>query len=100
LPSGHPEVAHEEVRHLRGHPITQSRISAELCVEHAIDLLTPQTFRRENIHESNEADLGAGPINYRGDMRADRTGPPEYSSWLITVDTSHMRLARIRDDRL
>src|SRR6202790_3940076 len=68
----HPEVAHQDVRHIRSQPVADCRRVADLRVEDHIDLLARETLSYENIDQAGKADLAARAIDDRDHFGAWR----------------------------
>src|SRR5208283_3050477 len=92
----HPEVAHQEVRHVRGEPVADGWLGADLRVEHRIDLLPRETLRHENIDQPGQSDFAAGAVHDRDYFRTRRADAADQTGALAAIDASHQEINRLK----
>ena len=91
----HPEVAHQDVGHVRGQPIANCRRTADLRIEHYVNLFPRQTLRDENIHQSSQADFTACPVHNCNDFCTRRAYAADETCSLTAIDASHQEIDRL-----
>src|ERR1700722_778159 len=91
----HPEVAHQVVRHVRGQPIANRRLAANLSVQHHVDLLPRETLGHKNIDQSGQAYFAARAVHDCDNFGAWRADASDESRTLTAIDASHQEPGRL-----
>jgi hypothetical protein len=91
----HPEVAHQDVRHIRSKPVADCRRVTDLRVEDYIDLLARETLGHEDIDQPGQADFTARAIDDRHHFGAWRADAPEKPCPLAAINASHQEIDRL-----
>src|ERR1019366_10526476 len=92
----HPDGAHQEVRHVRGEPVANGWLGADLRVEHHIDLLPRETLFHENIDQPDQSDFAAGAVHDRHYFRARHADAADKTGALAAIDASHQEINRLK----
>jgi hypothetical protein len=77
LASGHPEATHERVCHVGSEKIPNRRAIGDLSVQHPINLLARESFRDEEVNQSSDPDLPAGPFHDCDHLAAREADPAQ-----------------------
>jgi hypothetical protein len=91
----HPQVAHQDVRHIRSQPVADCRRVADLRVEHYVNLLARETLSHENIDQPGQADFTARAVHDRDHFGAWRANAPEKPCALAAINASHQEMDRL-----
>src|SRR5258708_3332756 len=91
----HPEVAHQDIGHIRRQPVADCRRVSDLRVEDHIDLLARETLSHENIDQPGQADFPARAVHDRDHFGAWRANAPEKPCPLAAINASHQEIDRL-----
>src|ERR1700722_3370569 len=95
----HPEVAHQDVGHIRSQPVANRRRVADLRVEHPVNLLARETLSHENIDQPGQADFTAGAVHDRHHFGAWRANAPDKPCPLAAINASHQEIDRLEKNK-